>query len=127
MPPMLLCVAPHTAYPLAVPVGLKPPWNQPHVTRRSLSRSPTLRPCIAARLSLLVWFLPEQSSHAGSGSLIIVPMPLASGEATAYASVVGSCVTGVSACTPCVLPEIRLMAPGEDGPNTVLNELSFNA
>ncbi len=42
-----------------------------------------LRPCIVARLFLLVWFLPEQSSHAGSGSLMTVPTPLVSGDCTA--------------------------------------------
>ncbi len=32
-----------------------------------------------------------------------------------------------SAVNPCVWPEIRLSAPGVDGPNIVLNELSLIA
>ena len=56
----------------------------------------------------------EQSSSAGSGSEIIVP-----------------CTTIVSSSTvsvaPCVLPEIRLIAPGVEGPKLVPKELSLSA
>src|ERR1700754_893490 len=126
MPPTFWCDCPHTANPLALPVGRKPPWNQPQVTPLSFSRSPMFLPSWIARLSVAVWFLSEQSSYAGSGSLITVPTPLSSGEVT-KGSDVGSCVTDVTACVPWVWPEMRLIAPGVDGPNVVLYELSLIA
>ena len=36
--------------PAPVLDGLNPPWNQPHVIPASVSRSPMLRPVIAAGL-----------------------------------------------------------------------------
>ncbi len=122
-----MCVAPQTAWvpvPAYAVVGRKPPWNQPQVTPRAFSRSPTFLPVRAARLFDDVRFLLEQSSYAGSGSLITVPTPFASGETTAYESLTVAPVFGSTACTPWVWPEIRLSAPGVDGPKTEPNELS---
>jgi hypothetical protein len=87
------------------------------------------RPCMAARLLLLVWSLSEQSSYAGSGSPITVPTPSASGEWTVEGSGVSVChdVLGSTETTPWVSPETRFSAPGVDGPYTVLNDLSFRA
>jgi hypothetical protein len=84
-------------------------------------------PDIAARLFLDVWLLSEQSSNAGSGSLMTVPTPFWSGEDTTPASVTFACVTGSTAVPPCVWPEIRLSAPGVDGPKVVSQELSLIA
>ena len=112
-------VAPQTArLPLeAAVVGRKPPWNQPQLTPFAVSMSPTFRPVIAAP----GYFVEAQSSYAGSGSLMTVPMPLPSGLATVYASGVAVCcpVVGSTLKTPCVCPETRLSAPGVDGPNVV--------
>ncbi len=37
-------------------------------------------PCMAASAFFDVWLLSEQSSHAGSGSLMTVPTPFLSGD-----------------------------------------------
>src|SRR5262245_6610943 len=131
MPPTLLCEAPQTANPdgesVAETVGLKPPWNQPQVTPLRLSRSPMFVPSIAPRLLVDVWLLSEQSSHAGSKSPMSVPTPAPFGDCVMFGADVIWWVTDVSATAPCVCPEIRLTAPGVDGPNTSLCELSLIA
>src|SRR3979411_2850649 len=104
---MLACAEPQTAKPAAlVLVGLKPPWNQPHVMLLALSRSPTLRPCSAARLLVLVWLLAEQLSRAGGGAPNPVPTPWASGEPTTFGSVTCAPVVGLTAMAWLVEPEI---------------------
>ena len=63
--------------------------------------------------------LPEHTSPTGSASLTRVKPPLPSGT-----------VSPLSFCcmvTPLVCPEIRLRAPGVEGPNVVPYELSFMA
>src|ERR1700755_312380 len=114
--PQVALTVPSTA------VGLKPPWNQPHVTPRALIRSPMFllvfcRPTVVE---------PEQSSNAGSGSAMIVPL----------ATLLPCEVSGVSwepfglgpgVIAPCVSPEIRFSAPGVDGPNCVVQALSLSA
>src|SRR4051812_38360160 len=102
---MFWWLEPQIALPAEVTaVGRKPPWNQPQVTPLSLSRSPTFLPDIVA--------LPEpQSSSAGSGSPTIdeswMP-PAAAGLA------------------PCVVPAMRLSAPGVEGPNELSKKLSLS-
>src|SRR5919201_1556961 len=92
---------------------LKPPWNQPHVTPLALSRSPMF--LLLGSIEVLTSRV-SQMSPAGCGAPILVvfgvtamPKAVASGE------------------KPCVCPETRLMAPGLEGPKTVLNELSLMA
>src|ERR1700712_1952805 len=95
-PPMLLWVAPQWAGAPVVEGGLKPPWNQPHETLSAFIRSPMFWPLIEP--------LPDaQSSSAGSGSEIMVPFS-----------------TPEPAAAPCVVPAIRLSAPGVDGPNVLV-------
>ena len=66
---MLLCEAPQTSKPPAlVPVGAKPPWNQPQVTCLAFSRSPMFLPVMTPTGLLEVWLESEQSSKAGSMS-----------------------------------------------------------
>src|SRR6266566_5594406 len=121
---MLACAAPQTAKPaVLVLVGLKPPWNQPHVMLFWSSRSPTLRPWSAARLLVLAWLPPEQSSNAGSGSPNTVPTPWALGEPATDGSVTWAPVFGFTAMASLDEPEIRFSAPGVEGPNWVSNEL----
>src|ERR1700716_3394604 len=98
---------PHTAFPFFTPVGLKPPWNQPQVMFLAFSRSPTF--LLLGDIATVG--LPEQSSNAGSGSPITVPFDVLSGMAGGVA--------------PWVCPLTRLSAPGVEGPNVVLNELSL--
>src|SRR5690242_15569817 len=50
-------------------------------------------PIATASALVAVWFLSEQSSKAGSGSLMTVPIPFASGDFTVYES-------GVAVCLP---------------------------
>src|SRR5262245_44999170 len=105
---MLRCAVSQTALPplsAAALEGLKPPWNQPQVTLRLLSRSPMFLPDIVMPPAL------AQSSLNGCGSPIIV---LFSTEPAMF---------GMS--EPCVWPEIRLIAPTVDGPKLVPNELSL--
>ena len=60
---MLLWVAPHTGNPaLFVLVGANPPWNQPQVTCRALSRSPMFLPVITPSGLVEVWLESEQPS-----------------------------------------------------------------
>jgi hypothetical protein len=77
-------------------------------------------PLIMPRLLVEVWLLSEQSSKAGSGSLTTVPTPLGSGDWTTDGSLTGLPVLQFTAWMPWVWPEIRLSAPGVDGPKTVL-------
>src|SRR5260370_35545984 len=88
----------------------KPPWNQPQVTPFAFSRSPMFLLLESTEVEV------SRVSHlspVGCGS----PMTLALAAGTAFPS----------AANPCVLPESRLRAPGVDGPNVVLNELSLIA
>src|ERR1700759_1236639 len=67
LPPMLLCWVPQTAKPAAfVPVGAKPPWNQPQLTFLALSRSPMFLPVATASGLVAVWLESEQWSEAGA-------------------------------------------------------------
>src|ERR1051325_6496817 len=101
-PPRLAVFAPHTALPPLTAVGRKPPWNQPQVIPLALSRSPTFWPLITTLFGLT----GEQSSSAGRGSPITEPLAVLKGTEAGVA--------------PWVWPEIRLSAPGAEGPNTVL-------
>ncbi len=62
MPPMFWCEEPQTAKPLAVPVGAKPPWNQPHVTPLAFSRSPMFLPVMTPSGLVEVWLSSEHWS-----------------------------------------------------------------
>src|SRR5208282_1400804 len=105
---MLMCDDPQTAFPCKVRlVGLKPPWNHPHVTPAAFKRSPIFCPFIA------IVVLAEQSSYVGSASPMTVPFAETPGR-----------LAGVA---PAVLPETKFSAPGVDGPNVVPKELSFKA
>src|SRR5579862_1524196 len=108
---MLACAVAHTAVPATTDEGLKPPWNHPQVMCLAFSRSPTFIPDMEALAALAI----VQSSKAaiGRGSPITVPL------ATLFA------MSGV--VTPWVCPEIKFRAPGVDGPNVVLKELSLIA
>src|SRR5690349_1217229 len=89
-------------------VGANPPWNQPQVMPRAFSRSPTL---------VLVKYavpLPEQSSNAGSGSLIMVPSRMSGLTDIPAVTLIAVEPGGTSACE--VSPETRLIAPGVEGP-----------
>ena len=65
---MLACAEPQTgrAWVLPgasdVPVGAKPPSNQPQETFLAFSRSPMFCPVSAARAPSVVWLPSEQSS-----------------------------------------------------------------
>ena len=60
---MLVRVAPQTAKPAElVPVGAKPPWNQPQVTFLALSRSPMFLPVATPSGLVEAWLPSEQSS-----------------------------------------------------------------
>ena len=75
----------------------------------------------AARVLVDVWSLSAQSSKAGSGSLITVPTPWLSGEASVYVPGAGTWapVFESTSVKPWVWPEIRLSAPGVEGPNVI--------
>src|SRR5579885_500817 len=104
-PPIFWCEEPHTALPFVVLVGAKPPSNQPQVIFLAFSRSPMFGPLIAAVAPT------EQSSNVGSRSPMTVP----------FSTLLLVPVT----TAPCVWPEIRLSAPGVDGPNSVSKKLSL--
>src|SRR6266566_5319624 len=109
---------PQTANPaLLVPLGANPPWNQPQVTPLALSRSPTFLPVAMATGLVVVWLASEQASKAGSGSPKTVPRPALLGGLTAPGAATGCPVLGLTAKLAPVWPEIRLSAPGVDGPN----------
>src|SRR2546428_506000 len=87
----------------------KPPWNQPQVTPFAFSRSPMF---LSFGSTVVVTSLVSQISPAGCGSPITVPFAVTAGLVVAK---------------PCVCPEMRLSAPGVDGPNPVPYELSLIA
>src|SRR5882757_11317749 len=105
----------HPVVPLElVMVRSNPPSKKPHVTLAALSRSPMFLPDMLKFL-----LVEEQMSPAGSASLMSVNPPLPSAT---------TAVPGLTALiTPFVCPEIRLRAPGVDGPKVVLNEWSLIA
>ena len=86
------------------------------------------------RPNMVVWSMVglEHTSCSGSASPIMV-MLLAVWLASPNASWVGCSSLPVASCTlvvwekPLAWPEIRLMAPGDDGPNWVLKLLSLIA
>ena len=124
---MFWCVAPHTANPVllsaALVVGAKPPWNQPQVTWCAFSRSPMFLPVMTPSALVAVWLVSEQSSKYGSMSPYMAPRPSApyvpmwpgagTSELTGGTTVVGP---GGAAYALLSSPEIRLSAPGVDGP-----------
>src|SRR5229473_3002338 len=123
LPATFACVDAQSAglLPLAGVVGRKPAWNQPQAMCRSLRRSPTFRPVIViladvgARLSV-------QSSSAGRGSPMTDPRFVLGSIAVTFPAA----LPNVSVA-PQVWPAMRLRAPGVDGPNVVLKELSLIA
>src|SRR3984893_19559145 len=95
----------------------------------AFNRSPTFLPLIRMRVFFAVptTGVETQSSNSGRGSPMNAPeyKPPAILPAE-LPGVLPSDAKGVSV-GPAVLPEIRLIAPGVDGPNPVLKELSLNA
>src|SRR5258705_531152 len=125
---MLLCCVPQTAKPAAlVEVGLNPPWNQPQLTFLALSRSPMFLRGGGAGGLVGVWLAPEQSSWGGWGSPYTVPRPALFSGLTPPGSSPLAPVLGSTGKAPPVWPEIRLSAPGVDGPNVVSQLLSLIA
>src|SRR5262245_16359550 len=108
---MLVWAVAQTAVPPATEEGLKPPWNHPQEIPLALSRSPTFFPDIAAFAAEAM--VQSSNSATGRGSPMIVPLATLSR------------MSGVVA--PWVWPEIRFSAPGVEGPNVVLKELSLMA
>src|SRR5262249_56840013 len=117
------CCEAHTAGVVAVAavVGLKPPWNHPHVTWCAFRRWPVLWPVTMVTCDAVA-IVQSSSAADGRGSPMIVPI----------------CVVGSMAVTlpdalprvsiaPHVCPATRFSAPGVDGPNPVLNESSLIA
>src|SRR5580692_4632720 len=98
-------------------VRSKPPSNQPQVTPLVFSRSPMF-------LLVMVAVTPDVVEHVspvGSESPIMVRPPLPSATA---ALLEGVPLAGMS---PSVCPEIRLTAPGLEGPKFVVHMLSLRA
>src|ERR1044071_5578940 len=98
----------------------KPPMNEPHEMLAALSRSPMFLPAIR-------FWSPaglEHTSLSGSVSPIIVQPPWPSAMACVAENIVNGLLGMIM---PLVWPEIRLIAPGVDGPNCVVHELSFIA
>ena len=103
-----------------VPFGLvtvrsNPPANQPQESPAAFSRSPTFLPLMVTWLRVGA----EQTSPIGSASPIRVRPPWPSATSSPDPLSV--------ALIPLVCPEIRLIAPGEEGPKFELYELSFSA
>ncbi len=96
-------------------VRSKPPEKKPHEMFAAVRRSPMFWPPIVPCAPVE----GEQTSPIGSASLIIVSEPLPPS--------VSSPVPFNVSTTPLVWPEIRFSAPGVDGPNVVLYELSLIA
>src|SRR5262245_24786111 len=75
---MLALIALHCAKWVGSPshgvVGLKPPWNQPHVMLAELSSSPMFLPLMPTTSPVVAWLLLAQSSYAGWGSPMTVPV-----------------------------------------------------
>src|SRR5215831_2861777 len=113
---MFVWVRPQTGVPFpSLRDGPKPPWNQPQVTLAPLSIVPMFGPDIFT--VGLAWL--AQLSKNGSGSPTTVPVwvvglcePMAPGSGT-------GAPWALTEVPPKVWPEIRLSAPGVDGPNTV--------
>ena len=115
--------------PLALTVfRSNPPSNQPHVMSLALSRSPMLRP------DMVIWSMVglEHTSLLGIG--VADHGDVARGVAGVSERLMGrmqQLAGGV--CTlvvwekPLAWPEIRLMAPGDDGPNWRAKLLSLIA
>ena len=119
-------------------VGVKPPSNQPHVFPAALSKSPMFLP---VKYTVLV---EAQSSNAGSASPIIVPLRMSVSPTNNVGMPVGAAQSRPRSIThtmsvqlwlssdpggtttPPVCPEIRLIAPGVEGPNVEPNALSNN-
>src|SRR5579875_863236 len=117
---MLVWLLSQWAVPLASRlVGRKPPSNQPQVTPRAFSRLPIL---VLVKYAVS---LEEQSSNAGSGSLIIVPSRISALVDTPAVTLIAVEPGGISACD--VSPVTRLIAPGVEGPNVVPKKLSSRA
>src|SRR5690349_18306552 len=112
---MLLWAVAHTAVPSDfTELGLKPPWNHPHVTFFAFNRSPMFLPDIEM---YVLGGARVQSSSDGSGR----GSPITEPDETLPAALPAVTVA------PCVCPAIRFSAPGVDGPNTVPKELSLMA
>src|SRR5262249_33414499 len=95
-------------------VRSNPPWNHPHVTPAAFRRSPMfLLLDVKKKLSRDV-----QTSPDGC------PSPMALPPAMSPAAAGRLWGPPVPDTAPKVLPAIRLSAPGMEGPNVVLNELS---
>ena len=72
----------------------------------------------------------EQSSQYGCASPVSENPPSPSAVRSAFglaAEAIDGLFARCAVSTPPVLPETRLIAPGEEGPNVVLNELSLIA
>src|SRR5215470_3667261 len=115
-----------------VVAGLKPPMNHPHVTPCSLSKSPTFRPVIVMYVRAFAGAAGDgnvQSSNAGEGrgSPMTEPTPVPSIAVTLPAALPVRPERSGASDAPWVCPEIRLSAPGVEGPNPVLNERSLIA
>src|SRR5215471_7566509 len=108
---MFVCAVAHTAVPPTTEDGRKPPWNHPQVITLALSRSPTFVPDIAAFGAVAI--VQSSKSAIGRGSPMMLPFATLSG------------ISGV--VVPWVWPEIKFSAPGVEGPNVVLKELSLMA
>src|SRR5882724_8392197 len=87
----------------------KPPWNQPQLMPFAFKRSPIFLPLMETVSRV------EHLSNAGCGSPVTDPATTSSAK------------NPTTLVAPAVWPEIKLRAPGDDGPNVVLNELSFMA
>src|SRR5450830_1839072 len=87
----------------------KPPWNQPQLTFFALSRSPTLTFLESVEVDVS---RESHTSPVGCGSPMTDPFVVTADDVCAK---------------PCVWPDTRLSAPGVDGPNVVLYELSLIA
>src|ERR1700681_522964 len=97
-----------------VVVGRCPPWNQPQESPAALSSSPMFMPVNATASRV------EQSSQYGCASLVNEkpPAPLAVMSAFGVVALAtDGLFTSCVVSTPPVLPEMRLIAPGADGPN----------
>src|SRR5215467_482072 len=115
-----------------VVAGLKPPWNHPQVTPCSLSKSPTFRPLNVMNVRGAAGAAGDgsvQSSNSGEGrgSPVTEPTPVASIAVTLPPALPVRPERSGASIAPWVCPEIRLTAPGVEGPNPVLNERSLIA
>src|ERR1700720_4205976 len=91
---------------------LKPPWKKPQEMPAAFNRSPMFLPDM-----LKYEVVEEQTSLAGSASLMSVKPPWPSGMTVP--------VVPTWLMTPLVWPEMRLMAPGVEGPKVEPKEWSL--